>query len=105
MLSLVLTLSGLTSTWTYAGFIANPPPSPLAAPTAPPTSSGRSSPPAVPVAAPISPPPTAVRFRMADAAGQVWEHPDPAILQAFIFDRNTRSVPPLPVSRNFGLRR
>ena len=109
-----LTLAAL-GPWTYAGFLAEPSPPPppassLAFPridlsryevappsTAPvvPKATPRPEParqPKLPSAPPVPPslPVQAIRYRMADGTGQVWEHPDPAWLQAFVVDRNQR---------------
>ncbi len=109
-----LTLAAL-GPWTYAGFLAEPsrsppPASSLAFPridlrryeVAPPMTTrvvpkvtSRPEPPqqkkresAPPVAPSL--PVEAIRYRLADATGQVWEHSDPAWLQAFVVDRNQR---------------
>ena len=95
MFGLALTLTALTTTtWTYAGFVANPP--------APPPSVALTTSPIEPVwpgrtpdlprrpsrpAALLAP---SVRYQMADASGQVWEHADPATLQAFVLEQNAR---------------
>ena len=105
MISLALALA-LTSTWSYAGFVANPtappddrppavpavPPAP-AVPVIPPPPEPPPRPPAPPAPptpppAPPTPPPAATRYRMADISGQVWEHDDPDVLRAFVLQRN-----------------
>ena len=118
MLGLTLVLTAVT-TWTYAGFVADPtpqpqpipapapapdptptptpPPSPPAVVPDPPADSGKPTPP--PPQTPVAASPRVVvpRYRMSDAMGQVWEHPDPAQLQAFMIDRNAQLSTPSPL--------
>jgi hypothetical protein len=114
----ILALSVLGA-WSYAGFLAEPIPVPVPAPipapapyvppapTAPiplepeqptkPAEAPRQDfvcPPKVPAKKPlISAPsnqPRPTLYRLADALGQTWEHPDPAYLSGFVEDRNRR---------------
>ena len=119
MTSLTIAMVAVT-TWNYAGFMADPPPpvppppAVIPAPPTPPIPPGSFAPtlnlPApssqvvqltrheakivVPPAAAAPPEPT--RYRMADRSGQVWEHADPAVLQAFVEAQNARMVFPQP---------
>jgi len=114
MTSLSIALLALATTpWTYAGFVADPaPPSPPPAPAVIPAPPAAPSTPSVsptaapepatttvvppippilpvpPVVAAVAPTPHPVHYRLADVSGQLWEHADPAALQAFVQDRN-----------------
>ena len=112
----------VVGSWTYAGFLAEPTPAapklpPPAAPGLPkppaidpetatepepkpepnpgPEPEPKATAPEPPPAPPSTsiPPPPPLRYRLADAAGQAWEHDDPAFLRRFVETRN-RSFPP-----------
>jgi hypothetical protein len=116
MSTLALSVLG---TWSYAGFLAEPSPTPVPSPTpapAPKLPPAPSAPiplepeqPLIPAEAPrqayLCPPkapakrppvssspilPSPTLYRLADASGQTWEHPDPAYLSGFVEDRNRR---------------
>lgn len=63
-------------------------PSPSDPPAAP-------APPHKPEARPVTPPPPI--YRLADAAGQVWEHTDPDALRAWVDRRNAQLIRPASV--------
>jgi capsular polysaccharide biosynthesis protein len=87
-----LLLLGALAGWGYDGFASDPGDHPV----------NRSEPAVLPTphtpappAAPVAPPPAvapgvATVWRLADAAGQVWEHADLPTLQRFIHERNDR---------------
>ena len=112
----------VVGSWTYAGFLAEPTPAapklpPPAAPGLPkpptadhpdatlpepklgpnpgpepePKATAPEPPPAPPSAS--IPPPPPLRYRLADAAGQAWEHDDPAFLRRFVETRNHSFLP------------
>ena len=108
---LALTLMTIQA-WTYAGFLAQPtspsppPPTRPAQTVVTPDRLAESKPavgitpnPAPPAPPPVSPPATGdapglghavgpTTYRLADASGQVWEHPDPAWLREYVAGRN-----------------
>ncbi len=100
----ILALAALGS-WSYAGFLAEPSPTPTpppaSAPDRPavdvpdddPAEEPEDEPEEQPEASPTAPTATLpTRYRLADAGGQVWEHPDPAYLKSFVEARNRQSV-------------
>lgn len=102
--------SALLGAWTYAGFVDEPgrrappivPPAPPPAvvpaddpeilpepaPQPPPPMPPAPNLPPDPAPPPAAPQPPQVRFRMSDECGQVWEHPDPQYLAAWVAARN-----------------
>jgi len=95
--------------WSYAGFLAEPAPAASSDwPPEPPAVARKKEPPARPPAPTATPtptprpapaPPAPTVYRLVDARGQVWEHPDPAYLQRFVRDRNFSFTLQDPASR------
>ena len=115
----MLTMLALSAvgTWTYAGFLADRPPTvptPDPAATRPAEPASPDPPSTIPLVAPAdptppskpdpgpsdpTPTPPASLAQAADAWGQVWEHPDPAYLARFIESRNRSLAPGSPAYR------
>jgi len=119
----IIALAALGS-WSYAGFLEEPggvqpapqppahapapapetpspsPPRRPEVPEAPPAPPPLPPPPAETSKAPapraevVAPPAAPARYRLADASGQVWEHPDPGQLRSFVEGRNRSFAAP-----------
>ncbi len=70
-------------------------------PASRPAEAARPGPAATPPPPVAAPPAVALRYRLADASGQLWEHADPDALRAFVRARNQAWSAPIAASPYF----